>query len=43
MEFITEKERIICLENGREFGSVTFPETEKNVFGINHTFADESM
>ena len=42
MDFITEKERIICLENSREIGEVTFPETEKNVFDINHTFVDES-
>ena len=43
MNFITEKERIICLENGRQVGEVTFPEIEKNVFDINHTFVDESM
>ncbi len=43
MDFITEKERIICLENGRKVGEVTFPETEKNVFDVNHTFVDESM
>lgn len=43
MDFINEKERIICLENGRKVGEVTFPETEKNVFDVNHTFVDESM
>lgn len=43
MEFITENERIICRENDREVAEITFPETEKNVFDINHTFVDESM
>lgn len=43
MEFITEKERIVCVENGTEVGEVTFPETENSVFDINHTFVDKSM
>ena len=43
MEFITENERIVCIENGTEVGEVTFPETEKGVFDINHTFVDKSM
>ena len=43
MDFITEIDRIICLENGREVGEVAFPEIENNIFDINHTFVDESM
>ncbi len=43
MDFITKTDRIICLENSKEVGEVTFPETEKNIFDINHTFVDESM
>ena len=43
MEFITESNRIICLENGGQVGEVTFPETEAGVFDINHTFVDKSM
>lgn len=43
MEFITEKERIVCVENGTEVGEVTFPETEEGIFDINHTFVDKSM
>ncbi|MGN0578730.1 MAG: GNAT family N-acetyltransferase [Ruminiclostridium sp.] len=43
MEFITEKERIICLEKGEQVGEVTFPEISAGVFDINHTFVDPSM
>lgn len=43
MYFKTENERIICLDNGREVGTVTFPQKEKGVFDIDHTFVDESM
>ncbi len=43
MEFITKNERIVCVENGIEVGEVTFPEIEKGVFDINHTFVDKSM
>lgn len=43
MEFITKNERIVCVENGVEVGEVTFPEIEKGVFDINHTFVDKSM
>ena len=43
MEFITERERIVCIEGGREVAEITFPEIEKNVFDINHTFVDESV
>ena len=43
MQFITEKERIFCTENGRKVAEITFPETKSGVFDINHTFVDESM
>lgn len=43
MEFITESNRIICLENGEQAGEVTFPEISAGVFDINHTFVDKSM
>ncbi len=43
MDFTTKTDRIICLESDRAVAEVTFPETEKNVFDINHTFVDESM
>ncbi|MBE6845807.1 MAG: N-acetyltransferase, partial [Ruminococcus sp.] len=43
MDFITKNEKIVCLENGREVAEITFPEIEKGVFDINHTFVDESM
>lgn len=43
MEFITENNRIICLENGQQAGEVTFPETSAGVFDINHTFVDPGM
>ena len=44
MKFATKNLRIICLDdNGNQVGEVTFPEVEKGVFDINHTFVDKSM
>ena len=43
MKFITEKEKIYCIENDRNVAEITFPEYEKGVFDINHTFVDSSM
>lgn len=44
MKYISEREKVICIdENGNEVGVATFPETEKGVFTINHTFVDEKM
>lgn len=43
MIFKAEKEKIVCLENNSEVGEITFPEVEKGVFDINHTFVDGSM
>ena len=43
MKFITENEKIYCIENGRSVAEITFPEYDKGVFDINHTFVDSSM
>ncbi len=43
MHFITEENRIICIEDEKQVGEVCFPETEKGVYDINHTFVDSSM
>lgn len=44
MEFIKEKNRIYKTdENGKVIAEITFPETEKNVFCIDHTFVDDSL
>lgn len=43
MNFITEENRIICVEEEKQVGEVCFPETEKGVYDINHTFVDSSM
>ncbi len=43
MRFITEENRIICMEEKRQVGEICFPETEKGVYDINHTFVDSSM
>lgn len=43
MEFITEANEILCLENGVRVAEITFPETEQGVFDITHTFVDGSM
>lgn len=43
MHFITEETRIICIEDEKQVGEVCFPETEKGVYDINHTFVDSSM
>ncbi len=43
MNFITEENRIICVEEEKQVGEVCFPETEKGVYDINHTFVDSCM
>ena len=43
MQFITEYSKITCIEDGKEVGCVTYPETENGIFTIDHTFVDESM
>ena len=43
MHFITEENRIICIEDEKQVGEVCFPETEKGVYDINHTFVDSSL
>lgn len=41
MEYITEKNRIYVVENGKEAGEVSFPERD-GVYVINHTYVDDS-
>ncbi len=43
MQFITKENEIICIENDKEAGKITFPETETGVFEIDHTFVSEDM
>ena len=43
MHFITEENRIICIEDEKQVGEVCFPETKKGVYDINHTFVDSSI
>ncbi|MGN0621344.1 MAG: hypothetical protein ACI4I9_05715 [Porcipelethomonas sp.] len=44
MNFQIEKNRIFKEdENGKVIAEITFPETEKGVFCIDHTFADDSL
>ena len=43
MEYITYKNRIAVMENGEEVGEVTFPENEKSVYVINHTYVDNRL
>lgn len=44
MDFQTESNRIYKEdENGKVIAEITFPETEKGVFCIDHTFVDDSI
>lgn len=44
MDFKTENQRIYREdENGKIIAEITFPETEKGVFTIDHTFVDDSL
>lgn len=44
MEFIIENERVYtCGADGKIIAEITFPETEKGVFCIDHTFVDDSL
>ena len=43
MEYITYKNRIAVTENCEEVGEVTFPENEKGVYVINHTYVDNRL
>jgi len=44
MQFLTEYSKVSCIDDsGKEVGKVTFPEKEKGVFEIDHTFVDECM
>ena len=44
MEFIKEDSRIYSLDdNGKVVAEITFYESKKGVFTIDHTFVDESL
>lgn len=44
MNFIKETNRIYLKnENGKVIAEITFEETEKGKFNINHTFVDETL
>ncbi len=43
MDFKTENNRILCIENGNIVGEVTFPEVSSGTYNINHTHVDGSM
>lgn len=43
MNYIVEPERIYITDNGKEVGEVTFCETSKGVYTINHTYVDNSL
>ena len=44
MEFIKEENRIYLLdETGKIIAEITFEETKKEIYNIDHTFVDESL
>ncbi|MGN0621655.1 MAG: GNAT family N-acetyltransferase, partial [Porcipelethomonas sp.] len=44
MNFKIESNRILKEdENGKVIAEITFPETEKGIFCIDHTFVDDSL
>ena len=44
MDFIKEDNRIYYEDNaGKVIAEITFPEIEKGVYNIDHTFVDESL
>ena len=44
MEFIKTPNKIyLSDENGKTIAEVTFPEVEKDIVNINHTFVDDSL
>lgn len=44
MEFIKEDSRIYSLDDNKKIiAEITFPEIEKGVFCIDHTFVDETL
>ena len=44
MDFQREQHRIFAVnENGTVIAEITFPEREKGVYVIDHTFVDESL
>lgn len=43
MEFVTESSRIYSMDGEKLLAEITFPETEKGIFCIDHTFVDDSL
>jgi len=43
MQYITESNRIHLERDGETIAEVTFPETEKGVFTIDHTYVDSQL
>ena len=43
IEYITYRNKITAIVNGEEVGEVTFPESEKGVYVINHTYVDNRL
>lgn len=44
MEWVAERDAVRCLDDqGKVVAEVTFPEAERGVAEINHTFVDESL
>ncbi len=41
IEYITYRNKIAAIADGEEVGEVTFPEREKGVCVINHTYVDD--
>lgn len=42
MEYITEKNRIYLVKDGKEVAEVTFPERD-GIYVINHTYVDDQL
>lgn len=43
MNYQTEGNKICCIDNGKEVGTITFPEKESGIYEIDHTFVDDCM
>ncbi len=43
MKYLTEKDAVICTENGNEIGRVSFYRTEDGIYDIDRTYVHESM
>lgn len=43
MEFVTEKNRIFCAEDGETLAEVTFPDAGDRTVNIDHTYVSEKL